>query len=134
MGMAAVCRRGIIGVRLKAVLEHTQSKRWREIWCGPDYAERLDCARFIAAFSHHSSLVPSPNPAGLSANFGIRVESAISPISNRPGAAMRAGTKLSSGLRIANPRYSRMQSCATCGLEAGLSSRPPHGIALTGMG
>ena len=51
MGMAAVSKRGIIAVRRKAVLKHTQSKRWREIWCGPAIAKRLDCVRFIAALS-----------------------------------------------------------------------------------
>jgi hypothetical protein len=51
MGMAAVSKRGIIAVRRKAVLKHTQSKRWREVWCGPAIAKRLDCVRFIAALS-----------------------------------------------------------------------------------
>ena len=52
MGMAAVSKRGIIAMRCKAVLKHTQSKRWREVWCGPASAKRLDCVRFIAALSH----------------------------------------------------------------------------------
>jgi hypothetical protein len=51
MGMAAISKRGIIAMRRKAVLKHTQSKRWREVWCGPASAKRLDCARLIAAFS-----------------------------------------------------------------------------------
>ena len=51
MGMAAVSKRGIIAVRRKAVLKHTQSKRWREVWCGPAIAKRLDCVRLIAALS-----------------------------------------------------------------------------------
>jgi hypothetical protein len=38
-------------MRRKAVLKHTQSKRWREVWCGPATAKRLDCVRFIAALS-----------------------------------------------------------------------------------
>jgi len=38
-------------MRCKAVLKHTQSKRWREVWCGPASAKRLDCVRFIAALS-----------------------------------------------------------------------------------
>ena len=51
MGMAAVSKRGIIAMRRKAVLKHTQSKRWREVWCGPANAKRQDCVRFIASLS-----------------------------------------------------------------------------------
>jgi hypothetical protein len=36
-------------------------------------------------------------------------QSAVSPISNRQGAAMPAGSGLAGGLRIGNPRYGRMQ-------------------------
>jgi hypothetical protein len=49
-------------VRRKAVLKHTQSKHWREVWCGTANAKRLDCVRFIAAFPDHSSPDPLPKP------------------------------------------------------------------------
>jgi hypothetical protein len=62
MGMAAVSKRGIIAVRSKAVLKHTQSKRWREIWCGPANARRLDCVRFIAALSRPFLTRSAANP------------------------------------------------------------------------
>ena len=45
---------GTVAARRKAVLKHTQSKRWRAERCGPANAKRLDCARFIAAFSGHA--------------------------------------------------------------------------------
>ena len=45
--------------RRKAVLKHTQSKRWRDVRCGPANAKRLDCARFIAAFSGHAHKCPA---------------------------------------------------------------------------
>ncbi len=38
-------------MRPKAVLKHTHSKRWRASLGGLANAERLDCVRFIAAFS-----------------------------------------------------------------------------------
>jgi len=50
--MAAVPRCDLVAARPKAVLKHAQSKRWREVWCGPANAKRLDCMRFIAAISH----------------------------------------------------------------------------------
>jgi hypothetical protein len=64
MGMAVISKRGIIAVRGKAVLKHTQSKRWREVGCGPDHAERLDCVRFIAALSRPflNRSVATPRP------------------------------------------------------------------------
>ena len=43
-------RNPVIAASHKAVLKHTQSKRWREIQCGHANAERLDCVRFIATF------------------------------------------------------------------------------------
>jgi len=52
MEMAVVPRCDFVAVRHKAVLKHAQSKRWREVRCGPANAERLDCVRFIAAISH----------------------------------------------------------------------------------
>ena len=64
MGVAAGSQQSIIAVRRKAVLKHTQSKRWREAGCGPVCAKRLDCVRFIAALSRpYSSPDPLPNPA-----------------------------------------------------------------------
>jgi hypothetical protein len=43
-------RHSVIAARPKAVLKHSQSKRWREVRCGLANAKRLDCVRFIAAF------------------------------------------------------------------------------------
>jgi hypothetical protein len=50
MGTATNPRKPVMAARPKAVLKHAQSKRWREVRCGPANAERLDCKRFIAAF------------------------------------------------------------------------------------
>jgi len=33
--MALVPRGGLVAVRFKAVLKHAQSKRWRDVRCGP---------------------------------------------------------------------------------------------------
>jgi hypothetical protein len=60
MGLAAVSNRSIIAMQHKAVLKHTQSRRWREVWCGPSGAKRLDCVRLIAALSRS---FPTPSAA-----------------------------------------------------------------------
>jgi len=55
MEMAAVPSCVLVAVRHKAVLKHTQSRRWREVRCGPANAKRLDYVRFIAAVSRPHS-------------------------------------------------------------------------------
>ena len=85
MGMAAVSKRGIVAVRRKAVLKHTQSKRWREVWCGPAIAKRLDCVRFIAALSRSSALIDANRKGARTARprvagFGTRGRAARAPI------------------------------------------------------
>jgi hypothetical protein len=54
-------RQSVIAACPKAVLKHTQSKRWREVWCGHANAKRLDCVRFIAA----SRAIRAPAKFGL---------------------------------------------------------------------
>jgi len=51
MEMAAVPRCDLVAVRCQAMLKLAQSKRWREMRCGPANAKRLDYGRFIAAVS-----------------------------------------------------------------------------------
>ena len=53
--MAAVPSCDLVAGRSKAVLKHAQSKRWREVRCGPANAKSLDCVRFIAAVSRPHS-------------------------------------------------------------------------------
>jgi hypothetical protein len=95
MGMAAVSERGIIAMRCKAVLKHTQSKRWREVWCGPASAKRLDCVRFIAALSHSfltrsaAKILHDCPPAS---EFGIKTPMRFCLAAANPGRVALAGT------------------------------------------
>ena len=67
-------RNNLLATRGKAGLKPTQSKRWREMQCDPVNAERLDCVRFIAAFSSPVSNVPPSASVRSHAHFGIRVK------------------------------------------------------------
>jgi len=60
-------RIALIVARPKAVLKHSQSKRWREVWGVPANAKRLDCVRFIAAF-------PAGAPPQAAASFRVQAD------------------------------------------------------------
>jgi len=73
MELAAVPRCDLVAARYKAVLKHAQSKRWREVWCGPANASGLRAIyrRFFPPTSH---LIHRQYPARGFANFGFRVK------------------------------------------------------------
>ena len=62
MEMAVVPSCDLVAVRHKAVLKHAQSRRWREVWCDPANAKRLDCVRFIAAVSRPHPILADVEP------------------------------------------------------------------------
>jgi len=74
MEMAAVSSCDLVAVPHKAVLKHAQSRRWRDVRCGPANAKRLDCGRFIAAVARPTSnQIRRQYPVQRFANFGFRV-------------------------------------------------------------
>jgi hypothetical protein len=49
-GLVAVPQPLFTNLEARAVLKPPQSKRWRDCWSDSNFAKRLDCGAFTAAF------------------------------------------------------------------------------------